>query len=167
MSLVATERPAYAPAGQDCDGNPPLMIWGLIPLSIKVSSADTNGDLFAFEHTDMVPGGPPRHVHHEQDEWFYVVKGEFAFEVGGQHHRLGAGDSLFAPRQVPHAWACVSETPGTLLTVLTPAGSFETFIRETTRHATVPSPADLAKALTDHGMTLLGPPLAVGDVMKR
>jgi quercetin dioxygenase-like cupin family protein len=46
-------------------------------------------------------GGPPRHLHHEQDEWFYAVKGEFVVEIGSQRFRLAPGDSILAPREVP------------------------------------------------------------------
>jgi quercetin dioxygenase-like cupin family protein len=136
-----------------------LMIWGLIPLKIKVSSKDTGGSLFVFEHTRMGKGGPPAHVHHDQDEWFYATEGEFEMRLENQTFRLKPGDSLFAPRRVPHVWACVSETPGTLITALTPAGTFETFIRETTLHPTLPTPEEVAQAFSRHGMTVVGPPL--------
>jgi mannose-6-phosphate isomerase-like protein (cupin superfamily) len=137
------------------------MIWGLIPLSIKLSGQDTDGQVLLFEHRDMGKGGPPRHVHFEQDEWFYVIKGEFAFEVGDQKFRLNSGDTLFAPRNVPHAWAHVSDEPGTLLTLVSPVGTFETFILDTTRHATLPTPDEVEKAFAAHGMKVVGPPLAI------
>jgi mannose-6-phosphate isomerase-like protein (cupin superfamily) len=137
------------------------MIWGLIPLAIKLSSNDTAGELLVFQHANMGKGGPPRHVHHAQDEWFYVVAGEFAAEVGDEKFTLRPGDSLFAPRQVPHAWAHVCDKPGTLITTVTPAGTFEKFIRETTLHPTLPSPEDIARAFAAHNMTVVGPPLKV------
>jgi hypothetical protein len=37
---------------------------------------------YIFEHTNMGKGGPPRHLHYEQDEWFFAIKGDFAMEVG-------------------------------------------------------------------------------------
>lgn len=138
-----------------------MMIWGLIPLSIKVSSRNTDGNVLIFEHRDMSKGGPPRHLHYEQDEWFYVLKGEYAFEIGDQKFRLKSGDSLFAPRMIPHAWACISEQPGSLLTLLNPAGTFETFILETTTHKTLPSPGAIEEHCANHGMKVVGPPLPV------
>src|SRR5215212_2555374 len=148
-------------AGQDRFQEHEPMIWGLIPLSIKLSGRDTGGQVLLFEHRDMGKGGPPRHVHFEQDEWFYIVKGEYVFEVGGETHRLHAGDTLFAPRNVPHGWAHVGGGPGTLLTMVSPVGAFETFILDTTRYATLPPPEDVEKAFADHGMKVVGPPLAV------
>jgi mannose-6-phosphate isomerase-like protein (cupin superfamily) len=63
-----------------------------------------------------------------RDEWFYVIVGEFAFEIGDRKLRLGPGETLFVPRNVPHGWAHVGGEPGTLLTTVSPAGTFETFI---------------------------------------
>ena len=151
----------HVAAGKDRFKEDGLMIWGLIPLAIKLSSKDTGGELLVFQHTDMGKGGPPRHVHHAQDEWFYVVKGEFAAEVGDQRYVLKPGDSLFAPRKVPHAWAHISDQPGTLITTVSPVGTFEQFIRDTARHPVVPPPEEVAKTFAAHEMTVVGPPLKI------
>lgn len=152
------KKGVFVPAGKDRGGDV-LKIWGVIPLEIKVSTADSGGMLFAFEHADMGKGGPPRHFHLDQDEWFYVTKGQFAFEVGDEKFALKPGDSLFAPRRVPHVWACVSDTPGTLLLALNPAGTFETFIREAAKLTQLPSEEETAKSFAAHGMKVVGPPL--------
>jgi len=68
-------------------------------IDFKVSGSDTDGDLFVIENTNDAKGGPPRHLHHEQEEWFYVVDGEYVAEVGEERYRLGPGDSVFAPRE--------------------------------------------------------------------
>jgi mannose-6-phosphate isomerase-like protein (cupin superfamily) len=80
---MKTQQGLYVPKGKD-HSQEELRIWGLIPLQIKISTDDTDGALFVFEHADMGKGGPPRHFHYEQDEWFYVIKGDFAFEVGDE-----------------------------------------------------------------------------------
>jgi mannose-6-phosphate isomerase-like protein (cupin superfamily) len=130
-----------------------------IPLDSKVSSTDTHGGMYVFEHRSMGKGGPPRHFHHEQDEWFYVIQGEYRFEIGDQQFRAGSGDSLFAPRQIPHVWANISDIPGTLLIAVQPAGSMEAFfeqIAQITSPLTTQEQAHLFKA---HGMQITGPPL--------
>ena len=157
----ALKTGVHVPAGRDRHGENEAMIWGLIPLATKVATKDTGGALYVFQHTNMGKGGPPRHVHHEQDEWFFAIQGEFAMEIGEEKFRLRPGDSLLAPRKIPHAWACISETPGTLLTAVSPAGTFETFIRDTTKLATLPTPEEVAKSFAAHGMTVVGPPLNV------
>jgi mannose-6-phosphate isomerase-like protein (cupin superfamily) len=139
-----------------------LMIWGVIPLQIKVASEDTAGRLFVFEHADMGRGGPPRHLHYDQDEWFYAVKGEFAFEVGDERFMLRPGDSLFAPRMVPHAWAYVGDEPGTLLLAVQPAGSLEAFFMENCAMDRPPTPEEAERSFAAHGMRFVGPPLEIG-----
>ncbi len=62
--MQTQEHAIYVPRGKDRSGAQ-LRIWGTIPLQIKVSSADSAGALFLFEHLDMANGGPPRHFHYE------------------------------------------------------------------------------------------------------
>lgn len=162
MTDHRSSKSIHIPAGRDRHARDNAMIWGLIPLAIKLSSDDTAGELLVFMHPNMGQGGPPRHVHHAQDEWFHVVAGEFAAEVGGEKFVLRPGDSLFAPRRVPHAWAHIGVPgTGTLITTVTPAGTFEQFIRETTLHPTPPSEQEIARAFAAHDMTVVGPPLKV------
>lgn len=157
------DKAIHVPAGTDRFRNNGMSIWGLLPLASKLSGKDTKGALYIFEHRDQGKGGPPRHVHFDQDEWFYVVKGEYAFEIGGEKSRLTAGDTMFAPRNVPHGWACISEEPGTLLTIVSPVGTFEQFLLETTEHATLPPQDEIEKAFASNGMKVVGPPLDVNE----
>jgi mannose-6-phosphate isomerase-like protein (cupin superfamily) len=53
-------------------------------IDIKVSTLDTGGALCVTEVTSLRKGGPVRHLHHGQDEWFYVVEGEYIIEIGDQ-----------------------------------------------------------------------------------
>ena len=138
-----------------------LMIWGVIPLQIKVSGKDTDGSLFVFEHVNMSKGGPPRHFHYEQDEWFYAMEGEFHFEVGDEKFVLQPGDSLFAPRMVPHVWAYTGDKPGTLLLAVQPAGSLEEFFMKSCEMTKPPTPEEAEKSFAAHGMKVVGPPLSV------
>jgi mannose-6-phosphate isomerase-like protein (cupin superfamily) len=156
--LAASQRALYVPNGRN-RFEEELMIWGVIPLQIKVSSSDTAGRFFVFEHADMGNGGPPRHFHYEQDEWFYATKGEFAFEVGDERFTLRPGDSLFAPRMVPHAWAHVGDEPGTLLLAVQPAGSLEAFFMENSAMDRPPTPEEAERSFAAHGMKVVGPPL--------
>ena len=73
------------------------------PNDCKVSAKDTDGAMCVFEFTGS--GGGPRHLHHDQDEWIYVIEGEFDFEVGDERFRLGAGETVFIPRKIAHVWA--------------------------------------------------------------
>ena len=158
--VARTRRAVFVPNGRN-RGDEALMIWGVIPLQIKVSTNDTDGDLFVFEHANMGRGGPPRHFHYEQDEWFRAVKGEFLFEVGDERFTLRPGDSLFAPRKVPHVWAYVGDEPGTLLLAVQPAGSLEAFFMQSTKLTRPPTPQEADRQFAAHGMKVVGPPLDV------
>jgi mannose-6-phosphate isomerase-like protein (cupin superfamily) len=157
---MGTRQGLYVPSGKHRFGEVP-MIWGTIPLQIKISTDDTDGAMFVFEHADMGKGGPPRHFHYEQDEWFYVIEGDFAFEVGDEKFTLGPGDSLFAPRMVPHAWANVGDDPGTLLLGVQPAGSLEAFFQQSCEMTSLPTPEEADRMFAAHGMKVVGPPLDV------
>ena len=130
-------------------------------LEFQVSAADTGGAMSVCIALTPADSRPPRHFHHDQDEWFYVVSGEYDFEVGDEKFHLKPGDSLFAPRKVPHAWGCVSEKPGTLMAVFQPAGKMEAYFQELPKYrARVDvSREELAQFHEDHGMTVTGPPL--------
>lgn len=131
---------------------------GISSIDFKVSSQDTSG-LFILENTFRAKGGPARHLHYDQDEWFYVVEGEFAFEIGPERLRLSPGDSVLGPRRVPHVWAYVGNAQGRILVAFTPAGQMEAFFREVTKANAMPAQdPELWRA---HGMELLGPPLTV------
>jgi len=71
----------------------------------------------------------PAHVHSREDELFVSLEGEHVIEVDGEEHRIGPGESVFAPRGVPHAQRRVVPREGRLLIVTTPGG-FEGFFRE-------------------------------------
>src|SRR5258706_1071822 len=83
-------------------------------IAFKVSLPDPNG-LLVVENTLYKKRGPARHLHYDQDEWFYVVEGEFIIEIGKQRLTLNPGDSIIAPRKVPHVWAHIGETKGRML----------------------------------------------------
>ena len=131
---------------------------GISTIDFKVSPQDEDG-LLIIENTFHAKGGPARHLHYEQDEWFYAVEGEFIIEVGSERIRMKPGDSLLAPRKVPHVWAFIGDIRGRMLITFMPAGKMEAFFREVTKANAMPAqdPA-LWRA---YGMELLGPPLAI------
>ncbi len=143
-------------AGQDCFGETRGL--GVSTITFKVVPADPSG-LMVLENIFHARGGPARHLHHNQDEWFFVVEGEFVLEIGDDRFSLGAGDSIIGPRGVPHVWACVGDGRGRILVTFSPAGLMEPFFREVTRANAMP-PQDPA-LWRAHGMELLGPPLKV------
>lgn len=129
---------------------------GVSTIQFKVAGPESP-DLLVLENTFHAKGGPARHLHVAQDEWFYAVEGAFVLEIGGERLRLEPGDSVLAPRGVPHVWAHVGDGHGRILISFAPAGQMEAFFRTVTAHDAMP-PMDPA-LWRAHGMELLGPPL--------
>lgn len=130
-------------------------------LDIKISRLDTNGELAVFEQTGRTKnGGPPLHIHPNQDEWFYVVAGDYRFQVGDEKFDLGSGDTIFLPRNVPHAFIQLSENAKMIVSYL-PAGKMEDFFKVTDAWNQPPSKEEIAKVFQDHDMTIVGPPLKI------
>lgn len=131
---------------------------GTSPNDIKVSQKDTNSDLTVFEYTGNEKGGPPLHMHLYQDEIFFIVHGEYLFQVGNETHHLQAGDTIFLPRTVPHAFAQLTDT-GKMFFLFQPSGKMEDFFRAIGNLTAPPSPEQGAKLFAAHDMKVVGPPL--------
>lgn len=138
--------------------NEVTVIGGKNPNDIKVSAKDTDQKLAIFEYTGNEKGGPPLHVHLKQDEVFYIVEGEYRFQVGDEQFNLGAGDTIFLPRNVPHTFAQLTEK-GKMFFLFQPAGKMEDFFRANAALRQAPSPEQGAKLFADHEMKVVGPPL--------
>ncbi len=129
---------------------------GVSKITFKVTPK-TSGGVFIIENTFHKKGGPAKHLHYDQEEWFYVIEGEFLFEIGDERIKLQPGDSVLAPRQVSHVWAHTGNNTGRILIAFLPAGKMEAFFREVTKaNAMPPLEPELWRL---HGMQLLGPPL--------
>ena len=142
-------------------------IWAFGTLgTIKASSETTAGRLGVIEQLGTQGVGSPLHVHHNEDEWFYVLEGALTFWVGGEVIEAPAGSFVYGPRDVPHTFV-VSSAEARFLLVTEPAG-FESFMRamgEPAAALTVPPPAappsdlgPLIAAAAEYGIEILGPP---------
>lgn len=130
----------------------------------KLSGKDTDGDYCVYDTVRTVKGGPPLHIHHDQDEWFYVREGEFVFQVGEESFRLKAGDSLFGPRGVPHTFAALADRSALVVT-FQPAGAVEDLFNEASALSrTGPlTPNDWRALAAPRGIDIVGPPLSLPD----
>ena len=94
-----------------------------------VTGEQTGGAYAMFDFYVPSQHGPPPHVHHREDEVFYILEGEFDFHVAGQTYRLEPGQTIFGKRDIPHSFQCVSPTPGRMIVTVSPAG-LEKFFEE-------------------------------------
>ena len=161
-AVLATDQPAGPTAieplraGEDVTGHP--LRRPISTLSFKVTSAQTGGRLFVMEHTHLLKGGPPLHVHHEQEEWFLVEEGEAVFQVGDRRMVLKPGDSLLGPRGVPHTFSATGDAPAKVLIAFTPAGKMEDFFRDAQK---VPFDKQDGEFYRKYGLEVVGPPIKV------
>lgn len=119
-------------AGEDRLGKPISLFEG-DTFYTKVSTADTDGDVYVFESIRVKEGGPSFHLHYEQDEFWHILKGEFLFKIGDQTFTAKAGDTVFGPRNVPHAFAKVGKGDAKLLMFFQPAGKMEEMFKKNQR----------------------------------
>jgi mannose-6-phosphate isomerase-like protein (cupin superfamily) len=151
-TFVSPERPA-----------PLWFIDNLVRVHVDAHASD--GKLGLLEERGRRGNMPPLHVHHHDDETFYVLDGEVSLFVGDRRLTLTAGRAALAPRAIPHAYRVESEEARWLV-ITTPAG-FERFVRRVSMPAPadrfpgdehLPDPAALAQAAAEAGIEILGPP---------
>jgi mannose-6-phosphate isomerase-like protein (cupin superfamily) len=101
---------------------------GLNATTFKLATTDTQGAVFLMEQHSIKPGGPPLHLHHEQDEFWFVVSGGYVFQVGSERYLAEPGDCLLGPREVPHTYAFVGPpSGGRVLIGFAPAGKIQEY----------------------------------------
>jgi len=133
---------------------------GVNPNDLKISTKDTDGQMSLFEYIGIEKTGPPLHVHLEQDEVFYVVEGDYLFQLGDEQHKLEAGDTIFLPRTIPHTWMQISEK-GKLIYILQPANKMEEFFYAMDDLGRPPSEEEAQMISMAHGIRNVGPPLTI------
>lgn len=164
MTTIAPER---ATVGYALDGDEGEAFWLLGMLeTVKISAKDTGGAYGLLEVVAPEGVGSPWHVHHEEDEWFYVLEGEMTVWVGDARLTLTAGSFAFGPRGVPHTF--YAGAGGAKALVGFAPMQFEGFLREVGEPAperVVPPPLDvhpdvakLAPIAQRNGFEILGPP---------
>ena len=131
---------------------------------IKATGADTGGQMTIVEMTEPPNAEAPLHVHHREDEAFWLLEGSATFQVGDTVLQASAGDYLFGPRDVPHKYT-VGDDGCRMLFICTPGGNFESIVREMSVPAerrTLPPPSDeepdlgrIAAIAEAHGCELL------------
>jgi len=140
-------------------------IWFLGTLtSVKATAETTHGAFGLIEQ--LIPAGfaSPYHVHHAEDEAFYVIEGELTVILDGRKLKAGPGAYVFGPRDIPHGFRVDGSESARILVLAAPAG-FERFIIEMSEPATAlvlppPAPPDMAKLMALAGkyqIEILGP----------
>jgi quercetin dioxygenase-like cupin family protein len=145
--------------------------WKSGRITVKIAGAETGNAFSQIETDDPRGSGTPLHLHHNEDETFYVLEGEVTAQVGDERIDLAAGDFLFGPREVAHAYVVRSERARMLVTA-SPAGVEQLFVRhgspvtgaEPPTDAVLPPMDELMRLSADYGCEILGPPLSLSDL---
>jgi quercetin dioxygenase-like cupin family protein len=134
--------------------------------TIKAAAETTNGQTAVLEFRWPQGGGSPLHVHHNEDEWFYVIDGELTLWVGGEVVVAPAGSFVYGPRDIPHTFL-VTSTEARFLMVTEPA-PFADFVRALSEPAQTltlppasvqpPDPEHMTAVAAEYGIEILGPP---------
>jgi mannose-6-phosphate isomerase-like protein (cupin superfamily) len=133
--------------------------------TMKVGDADADGRFALVEALAFRTTEPPLHIHHNEDEAWFILEGQMTFYVGDEMLQAGAGSFVFAPSGIAHTFT-VDVEPTRLLVFATPAG-FERFALELGEPATsdkppvglaVPGPDILAPVAERYGIEVVGPP---------
>jgi len=143
-------------------------IWFLRNRMTIKATAQSTGGAFGLVESWIAPGfSPPLHVHHREDEAFWVLEGDVSMRYGDRTFRAGPGSFVFLPRDVPHTFVVEGDTPARMLTLLTPGGGEGVFIEggRPAEHAGLPpaAPPDIERLRTvseRFGAEIVGPPMA-------
>ncbi len=142
--------------------------WFLNTLHILLAKSQSTGGAYSLIHLTATLGfATPYHLHHMEDEAFYVLDGEFTFFCDGKKTVLGSGGYIFLPRGVPHGLKCSSEKDSRLLTFVIPGADvgfvgmmLEMAVPATDRILRNPTPPDLQRLKTlceKNKIDILGP----------
>jgi mannose-6-phosphate isomerase-like protein (cupin superfamily) len=140
--------------------------WFLNGLCTLKATTESTGGAFALVH-EIMPAGhaTPYHMHHIEDEAFWVLGGEFAFIHDGKKTVLGPGGYIFLPRMIPHGIRVEGSEPGEILILATPGTGFVGMMQEMAEPATervlpVPKEPDMEKLIrlcAKYQIDILGP----------
>ena len=133
--------------------------------TLKVTQENADGRFSLVEALAFRSTEPPLHIHHREDEAWYILDGHMTFYVGDESIEADAGSFVFAPSGLPHTFT-VDVEPTRVLVFASPAG-FEHFALELGEPATsdkapadlaVPGPDVLGPVAARYGIEVVGPP---------
>ncbi len=131
-------------------------------IELKVSNDESNGELSMFLQTLPVGEGTNEHLHRNCDETGYVLEGTIKVSLGDDVKEFVVGDSLFVPRNTPHAISNAGDTAARFLFITTPGGLESYFQEISGQESNSPELAVRLQTIAEkHGLEIIGPPLTL------
>lgn len=137
-----------------------VMHWRGVAYKTILGCDQTGGALSILDVLSPLGSGPPRHVHHAEDEIFVILTGHCRFWLEGEEFVRGPGETAMIPRGREHTFKVIGDVPCRHLVILTPGG-FENFFADMAR-GQFAIPADMpaiVESATRHSLSFTGPPL--------
>lgn len=130
-------------------------------LVFKVTHEETDGHFDYLIGDIGYLGGPPMHLHVNEDEVLHLLEGELTFKVGDELVEMGAGDVVFVPKGVPHGYVNKQHVTARGIGLFVPSGLARFMIDYTALPPGPPDPQKMDELSKKHGLIVVGPPLAV------
>src|SRR5579875_1631173 len=119
-----TPPPRHIPA---IEGQP---VWFTNNLMVLKATAQSTGGAYGLIESLAPAGfGPPLHVHHREDEAFWILEGHLTVRCGEQTFAAGPGTYTFLPRGIPHTFAVEGDSPARILSICSPGGLEQYFVQ--------------------------------------
>ena len=135
-------------------------------MTLKATAESTGGAYGLVDARAPAGFGAPWHVHHREDEAFWVLEGRLTVKCGERTFTAGPGSFTFLPRNIPHGFVVEGDEPARILSMCAPGG-LEGYFMAAGRAAETDDlppmlpvdPGMLARVGADFGLEVLGPPL--------
>jgi quercetin dioxygenase-like cupin family protein len=165
MAFIADIAPYALPA----DAGLADVWWKTGRVKLKAAGEQTGGRFSQVETVDPRGTATPLHVHHNEEETFYVLEGEVSVVVDGERLELSTGGFALVPRGAPHAYVVGSEQARMLVT-FSPSGFEEAFVdlgvdaaesAQPSVDTVLPPVEEMVRAFAPYGCEIVGPPPAL------
>lgn len=136
--------------------------WQGVAYRTVLATQETGGAMSIVDSVSPDGAGPPRHVHHGEDETFYVLTGECEVWIEGETMVRSAGETIFIPRGKEHTFRVIGGQPSRHLVILTPGG-FESFFADMAAgQFSIPEDMpQIEESARRHNLSFTGPPLGM------
>ena len=145
---------------KDFPDSPDVKVWLGTKYRTILTPEMSGGAMSIVDSLSPVGSGPPRHIHHAEDETFVMLTGQCKVWIDGTETIAHAGESVFIPRGTEHTFKVIGDEPSRHLVILTPGG-FEGFFADmAVGQFQIPDDmGPIEDSAERHKMTFTGPPL--------